>query len=233
MTGPMTLRLAYRLAVAALAAVYTVVVLGDLPWGGWAGPLRYLTVWALLASLASAVLMVRHETGRGGRADVFVAVTAVLNVMVIALFWQLYLRDPASVTDGGQLDAWWRELYLHGIGGGLQILDALLLHRLRPRAGRAAAALLAAIAAYVAWAELAVARFNDEPVGAMAAGLPYAFLNDRGVVSRIEVYVTYAAFGLIALALLLGASALIRRATEGRPGRSDSPQTRGSRQAPP
>lgn len=123
----MTLRLLYRWAVFLLAAGYAVPMglFGD--DDGVGGPFRSLTVRALFASFFCASRMIALEEGRSEwRRDGLVAATAVLNAMVVMLYWRLFLQDPASVTRDGAPGAWWLEVYLHGLGPLLQwTCDAL------------------------------------------------------------------------------------------------------------
>ena len=64
------------------------------------------------------------------------------------------------------------------------------------------------IAAYVAWAELFVQRFNERPIGNVTSGLPYPFLNNMELPERAMFYAVNAgtALGLLVVFGLLGAA---------------------------
>lgn len=214
----MSKTLVYRWIVFLLAAFY---VLRMVVFGGyedWGGPFRYLTNWALMMSCLSAGLMLAYQTGQSGmRADTWVGATAVINAMVVFLYWRLYFADPTSVTKNGQLGVWWQEYYLHALGPVLQWIDALFLHRSFRRVVRSALALIGTIAAYVGWSELLVSPRNTEPVGTVTAGLPYPFLNNLDWAGRQTFYVTNAIVALCLLIAFAGVAWLIRRATAAAP----------------
>ena len=217
-------RRVYRWIVFLLAGLFVLrmTVFGD--YSAPLGPFRFLTVWALLASFFCASRMIARDEGRSARLwDGTVAATAVLNTMVVLLYWRLYLADPASVTRDGALGDWDMELYLHGLGPALQVFDALVLHRAlaRPRSGRRALGLLVAVvAAYTIWAERVVAPLNDLPAGRVTQGLPYRFLNDLALPERLQFYGT----NLIVAALLLALYAALTRAP-GRLSRRRAPRS--------
>jgi hypothetical protein len=204
--------LIWRGAVFLLALFYGVrlLVLGD--WGGFGGPLRYLTNWAALLSLVAAGLMVWRALGRTDRRfDGFTGMVAVVNVMVVFLYWRLWFADPTSVTENGELGRWWIEYYYHGLGPALQWIDVLILHQGFRRPVRSGGALALVIGAYVAWAELVVGPMNARPAGTVTDGLPYPFLNDLDLAGRAGFYGTNLAVALVVLALMTGLAALIRR----------------------
>lgn len=199
--------LIYRWIVFLLAAGYCLhqMFLGS--WSGPGGPFRYLTIWALFLSFYAASRMLalsEHRITR--RHEVTAMCAAVLNVMVVFLYWRLYLTDP-SLVNGGNPIVWWLEYYLHALGPALQIIDALFVGAVFRRVWRAALPLLGIIAAYVAWAELFVQRFNTKPVGEVTSGLPYPFLNSMEWADRAMFYGVNAAtaMGLLVIFGLVGA----------------------------
>ncbi|WP_299727837.1 hypothetical protein [uncultured Tateyamaria sp.] len=203
----------YRWTVFLLAAGYCLYQMLFGSWTGPGGPFRYLTIWALFLSFYAASRMLARTERRITRAHEVTAMsTAVLNVMVVFLYWRLYLTDPALVNNGGPI-IWWLEYYLHGLGPALQIIDALFIGAVFRRVWRAIFPLMAIIGAYVAWAELFVQRFNERPVGSVTSGLPYPFLNNLELPERAMFYVVNAgtALGLLVVFGLLGA--VIYRAT--------------------
>ncbi|MEL6451574.1 MAG: hypothetical protein AAFQ19_09950 [Pseudomonadota bacterium] len=196
----------YRWIVFLLAAGYCVHQMVAGQWTGPGGPFRYLTIWALFLSFFAASRMLaltEHRITR--RHEVTAICAAVLNVMVVFLYWRLYFTDPALVNNGGPI-VWWLEYYLHALGPALQIIDALFVGRVFRRVWRAVLPLLAIIAAYVAWAELFVQRFNDRPQGSVTSGLPYPFLNSMELPERAMFYAVNAgtAMGLLVVFGVIG-----------------------------
>ncbi|MEO1778893.1 MAG: hypothetical protein AAFU63_08890 [Pseudomonadota bacterium] len=197
----------YRWIVFLLAAGYCLYQMVAGQWGGLGGPFRYLTIWALFLSFYAASRMLALTEHRITRHhEVTAMCAAVLNVMVVFLYWRLYLSDP-SLVNGGNPIIWWLEYYLHALGPALQIIDALLIGRVFRRVWRAMLPLIAIIVAYVAWAELFVQRFNARPEGTVTSGLPYPFLNSMDWGERLTFYLFNGgtAVALLALFGLIGA----------------------------
>lgn len=199
--------LTYRWIVFLLAAGYCLQQLLFGAWTGPGGPFRYLTIWALFLSFFAASRMLalsEHRITR--RHEVTAMCAAVLNVMVVFLYWRLYFTDPSLVNGRRPID-WWLQYYLHALGPALQIIDALLIGAVFRRVWRAAVPLIIIIGAYVAWAELFVQRFNSKPVGNVTSGLPYPFLNSLEWADRVTFYGVNAgtALGLLVVFGIIGA----------------------------
>ena len=156
-------------------------------------------------------MMAIEEERSSNRWDGFVCMTAVINTMVVFLYWRLYFADATSVTDGGQLRAWQLELYLHGLGPLLQVIDTIFVHRSYRRLGAALAWLVGVIGAYVLWAELVVGPMNDSPVGSVSSGLPYPFLNNLELAERSIFYGSNLAVGIVVLMIYAGIAWGVRR----------------------
>ncbi len=184
-------RLIFRWIAFLLAAGYC---LRTLIFGGWedfGGPFRFLTVWALFFSFFSFSRMLAIEEGRSEkRWDGFVCMTAVLNTMVVFLYWRLYFADPTSVTSDGQLGAWHLELYMHLVGPLLQVIDTIFIHRSYRRLLPALGWLFGAITAFLGLSELVFQRLNTTPSGTVTSGLPYPFLNNLEFADRAVFYAT-------------------------------------------
>lgn len=209
-----TTRKVFRWIVFLLAAFYCLrmLILGD--WDNFGGPFRYLTIWALFCSFFAASRMMALEEGRSDRRwDGFVAMTAVINTMVVFLYWRLFFADPSSVTSDGELNAFYLELYLHGLGPALQLFDSLFVHRSHRRLLPGAAWLFGVIGLYILWAEVAVGPFNETPLGTVTSGLPYPFLNDLELSGRMVFYGSNFAIGLLLLVAYAGVALLIRRSS--------------------
>lgn len=202
----------YRWIVFLLAAGYCLRTLIVNDFAAFGGPFRFLTIWALFMSFACASRMIAREEGRTDRRwDGLVSATAVVNAMVVGLYWRLYLNDASSVTPDGQLAAPYLELYLHGLGPALQWIDATFIHRSFRRLGAAALWLTGIIGAYVLWSETLVQRFNDSPAGSVTSGLPYPFLNNLGGSDRAMFYAGNIVTAFVVLAVFAGVAWSVRR----------------------
>lgn len=197
----------YRWVVFLLAAGYCLYQMLFGSWTGPGGPFRYLTIWALFLSFyAASRMLARTQQRITRRHEVTAMCAAVLNVMVVLLYWRLYFTDPALVNNDGPI-VWWLEYYLHGLGPVLQIIDAVFIGAVFRRVWRAIVPLMVIIGAYVAWAEFFVQRFNERPEGSVTSGLPYPFLNSMELAERGMFYAVNAgtALGLLVVFGLLGA----------------------------
>ncbi len=139
-----------------------------------------------------------------------VMVTAIVNALAVGMYWRLWLQDPALVNSSGPLP-WWLDWYLHGLGPLLQWIDALFVHGAFRRPQRAILPFLGLVGVYLGWVEGFVAPANSFPLGRVASGLPYPFLNNMEPVERAVFYGVTTAIGLVALAVFWALGALIRR----------------------
>jgi hypothetical protein len=202
----------FRWIVFLLAAFYCLRTLFFADFTNFGGPFRFLTIWALFFSFFAASRMMAIEEGRSTRRwDGFVCMTAVINAMVVFLYWRLFFADPTSVTSDGELGQFYLEMYLHGLGPALQIIDTLFVHRSYRKLFAPLVWLFGVIAAYVAWAELMVGPFNTTPVGSVTTGLPYPFLNNLEPSGRAVFYGSNFAIGVVLMLVFAGIAWLIRR----------------------
>jgi hypothetical protein len=205
-------RLIFRWTAFLLAGGYCIRMLIFGGWDQFGGPFRFLTVWALFCSFFAFSRMMAIEEERSTRRwDGFVCMTAVINTMVVMLYWRLYLADPTSVTPDGELAAWHLELYLHGLGPALQIFDTLFIHRSYRRLGAGFAWLCGVVGVYLLWAELVLEPLNTSPSGRLTSGLPYPFLNNLELSDRLIVYASYFASGVVVLLIYAGIAWMFRR----------------------
>lgn len=205
-------RLIFRWTAFLLAGGYCLRMLIFGSWDGFAGPFRFLTVWALFCSFFAFSRMMAIEEGRSEkRWDGFVCMTAVINTMVVFLYWRLYFADPTSVTPDGELAAWHLEIYLHLVGPFLQVIDTIFIHRSYRKLGAAFGWLIGVIGVYVLWAELVVQPLNNSPAGTVTSGLPYRFLNNLELPDRIGFYATNLAVGIVLLLVYAGIAWAFRR----------------------
>lgn len=205
-------RLIFRWIAFLLAAGYCIRTLVFGGWDTFGGPFRFLTVWALFFSFFAFSRMMALEEGRSTkRWDGFVCMTAVLNTMVVFLYWRLYFADPTSVTSDGQLNAWHLELYMHLLGPVLQVVDTIFVHRSYRRLLPAIGWLVGVIATFVALSELVWQPLNSTPAGLVTSGLPYPFLNNLEFGERVVFYATNFVTAFAILLLYAGIAWVVRR----------------------
>ncbi len=213
----MTLR-NYRLFVLILAAGYSLYLFkgfGDMADAGW--QFRYLTIWALTLSLFSALALYRFSLSPGRPPFVIASLAAVLNALVVLLYWRLFFTDP-TLVNGSNSPVWWREYYLHLLGPALQMADALILFGAFRRPRATLVWLFTIFVAYSVWIELFVQPLNSAPVGSVTSGLPYPFLNDMQMSERLGFYATTIVTGLVFLGIGLASEMLRKRVVARRMG---------------
>lgn len=202
----------YRAIVLALALGYWVYRFFDTDLDAFGWQFRFLTIWGMTANLLVAIAMMRRSLGvTDNRHEVFVSVSAVLGMMVVYLYWQLYFIDPKLVSGDGGPSVWHQEYYFHLVGPLLMWIDAFLVLGVFTKIWRVLGGLLALIAAYVLWIEIGVGPMNDTPVGTVVSGMPYPFLNDMTFGARMMFYAQTCGAGLLFMCLGWGLSALLRK----------------------
>ncbi len=205
--------MAYRWITFLLAGGYCLYQLLSHDYSNPGGPFRFLTIWALFLSFYSASRMLALSEQRVVRDHHRTAtVAAVVNVMVVFLYWRLFFEDPALVNARGDIP-WHQQYYLHLLGPFLQIFDALFIARVFRRPLRAAAPLIAFVLAYIMWSELFVQRYNDQPTGTVTSGLPYPFLNSMPFGDRAMFYTSNIGMALFVLAVLTAICWFVRKST--------------------
>lgn len=204
--------LSYRILVFSSALFYMIYILIVSDWTQPGGPSRYLTVWGLFFSLLISWRVLQNSRGRGNnRWDVFVSSSAIINAMVVFLYWKLFFENPMSVTTNGQLDVWWREYYMHLVGPVLMWIDALFINRVFQKVKKTILWLTGTITTYIVWIEFVVRPLNDSPVGKVTNGLPYPFLNDLFLFDRLSFYVVNFIVAMMFLALFTIIAQVFRR----------------------
>lgn len=189
----------YRWVTFLLAGGYCLYQVMTADYGSPGGPFRFLTIWALFLSFYSASRMLALSERRITRNHHRTAmVAAVLNVMVVFLYWRLFFADPALVNGNGDI-VWHQQYYLHLLGPLLQICDALFIARVFRKPLRAVPPLVGLVLAYIIWAEGFVGPQNDAPLGTVTSGLPYPFLNSLELADRLGFYGTNIVVALVVL----------------------------------
>lgn len=208
--------LAYRWVTFLLAGGYCLYQLLSHDYSNPGGPFRFLTIWALFLSFYSASRMLALSERRITRNHHRTAsIAAVVNIMVVFLYWKLFFTDPALVS-GKEIPVWHQQYYLHALGPALQIFDALFIAQAFRKPLRTIPALVGFIGVYVLWAEMFVQRFNDSPSGSVTSGLPYPFLNALEPPERLQFYATNIGVAIGVLLALTCVGWVIRRLREPR-----------------
>ncbi|EBA13938.1 hypothetical protein RCCS2_08614 [Roseobacter sp. CCS2] len=182
-------RLIFRWTAFLLAGGYCIhtLILGE--WGEFGGPFRFLTIWGLFcAFFAFSRLMALEEERSTCRWDGFISMAAVLNTMVLILYWRIFYADSVLVTGDGGFTEYHLEIYRHALGPALIVIDALFIHRSFIRVWAAAAWLVGVIGTYIALAELVWQPLNNTPSGTVTSGFPYDFLNNLEFADRAVFY---------------------------------------------
>ena len=182
--------LRYSQAALILAVGYLIYQFTTHDYSAWGIQFRFLTIWGLTAArVAHYLLFAARRNGRSDSYPAFISATAVLNIMVVFLYWRLFFIDPALVN-GDNTPVWFQEYYLHLIGPAIILIDALFISRAFDQLVRGAAGTIALCVAFVVWTEGFVGPFNDTPVGSVTSGLTYPFLNDMDMGGRMNFYAT-------------------------------------------
>ena len=144
-------RLIFRWPAFLLAGGYCVSTLITGPWDEFGGPCRFLTIWGRFCAFFAFSRLMAIEEGRSDRRwDGFISMAAVINAMVLILYWRIFFNDSVLVTGDGGFTEYNEEIYRHGLGPLLIIIDALFIHRSFTKLGAAAAWLVGVICSYIA-----------------------------------------------------------------------------------
>jgi len=179
--------------------------------GNFGMQFRYLTIWGLSFAVIAHYLLWRDRSkGQHPSYPAFITGTAVLNIMVVFLYWRLYFIDP-SLVNGDNTPVWFQEYYLHLVGPAIIIIDAIFVARSFYQPLRGALATLTICLAYIAWAEILVGPLNNSPIGRVTSGLPYPFLNDMDIAGRTQFYCTTLATAIVFYSVCYGIAWMMRR----------------------
>ena len=119
----------FRILVLLLTIGYFIEVAITANDSSFGAQFRFLTIWALTGNLIAATAMLRPAHGHpDGRFDIALSVLAVINVLVVFSYWQLFFIDPALVN-GDNSPKPYREYYLHLVGPILMWIDLFWLKR--------------------------------------------------------------------------------------------------------
>lgn len=193
--GSATKTVLFRWVVVLLAMFFSAQMFFIIDYSLFGWQFRYLTIWGLTLSLISGIWMLQLSRGATStRPDALVAMTFVINGLVVFLYWRIYFQDPALVNGGNEI-VWYREYYVHLMGPVLQWIDALFIYGAFRRLVRPLIATFAAVTAYTAWIEIFLRNFSSRPEGSITSGLPYPFLNDMTFFSNPDLPAAMTRFG--------------------------------------
>ena len=188
--------LKYRLLCLILSVGYFLYQFTQANYDNFGIQFRYLTIWGLTCALVATLLLYKRK--RQGLLESylpFVSATAVLNAMVVFLYWKLYFTDPSLVNYSGSI-VWFQEYYLHILGPALIILDALLFNNSFTQVKKGTVAILGICLLYIFWSEVVTGPQNITPKGTVTNGLLYPFLNNMTFSERVNFYATTIITGL-------------------------------------
>jgi hypothetical protein len=205
----------FRAAVFVLALGYWIYQFFRIEsWTDYGWQFRYLTIWTLTANVIVAAQMLRLSLGRTtNEIPAFVSFVVVMNISVVVNYWRLYLADPENFYPDGDSPDWWQEYYLHIVGPLLTWFDAFFIHGVFRRLKRVFMYAVIFGIAYPLWIEGIVAPLNNEPVGTVTSGLPYAFLNDMAIPERLIFYCAIVVSNFVFIAIGWGIAHSFARAT--------------------
>ena len=188
--------LRYRLVCLVLSIAYFVYQFTAANYENFGIQFRYLTIWSLTGAMISSYLLYRSKRNNLPEAyHAFVSAVAVLNAMVVFLYWKLYFIDPSLVNYSGSI-VWFQEYYLHALGPLLIIFDALFINRSFSKIKKGTITIVGICLLYVLWSEAITAPLNATPEGSVTSGLPYPFLNNMVFSERLSFYATTTLTGL-------------------------------------
>ena len=188
--------LRYRLVCLVLSIAYFVYQFTAANYENFGIQFRYLTIWSLTGAMISSYLLYRSKRNNLPEAyHAFVSAVAVLNAMVVFLYWKLYFIDPSLVNHSDSI-VWFQEYYLHALGPLLIIFDALFINSSFSQIKKGTITIVGICLLYVLWSEAITGPLNATPEGSVTSGLPYPFLNNMVFSERLSFYASTTLTGL-------------------------------------
>ena len=153
---------------------------------GFGKQFRYFTLWSLLANFIAILFLSLSKSFRiFDQTKPFIAISSMMGLFTIILYWGLYFIDPNLVNYGDDQLDFFREIYLHFIGPALLFFDALVLKKTFTHFKKIVPYAFFINFGYFGWLELLVGPNSDFPVGKITSGLPYPFMNDMLLEHRL------------------------------------------------
>ena len=153
---------------------------------GFGKQFRYFTLWSLLANFIAILFLSLSKSFRiFDQTKPFIAISSMMGLFTIILYWGLYFIDPNLVNYGDDQLDFFREIYLHFIGPAFLFFDALVLKKTFTHFKKIVSYAFIINFGYFGWLELLVGPNSDFPVGKITSGLPYPFMNDMLLEHRL------------------------------------------------
>ena len=153
---------------------------------GFGKQFRYFTLWSLLANFMAILFLSLSKIFRiFDQTKPFIAISSMMGLFTIILYWGLYFIDPNLVNYGDDQLDFFREIYLHFIGPALLFFDAFVLKKTFTHFKKIVPYAFIINFGYFGWLELLVGPNSDFPVGKITSGLPYPFMNDMLLEHRL------------------------------------------------
>lgn len=129
--------------------------------------MRFLTIWALtFATIVHGYIGWQRINHRPISYKSIIQSAAIMNILVVFLYWRLYLINP-SLVNGNKTPSMLTEYYLHSTGPLLMVIEALFLSKAFINFGKDLISTLTTNGLYIVWAELVLRPLQK---------LPYPFL---------------------------------------------------------
>ena len=158
---------------------------------------RLLTFWGLTGAVSVAWLMLSlSRKGLPPAHDALVSAVAVLNGIVVFLYWKYVFYRPGS-------GKWIRPHRLVSrilsacCWAGPDDSGCAVYKRRVQTAPKGSTSDIFDLSGVYFWTEVITRPLNDTPIGSVVSGLPYPFLNDMTLQSRIGFYATTIATSLL------------------------------------
>ena len=170
---------------------------------GFGKQLRFFTLWSLIANFVALIFLTLSPSFKiFDKAAPFIAISALMGLFTIILYWGLFLIDPSLVNYAGERLDFTREIYLHFAGPALLFFDALILKKAFSNFYRILPFAFFINFGYFGGLEIFVQPNSDFPVGNITAGLPYPFMNDMPFELRLIFMLMCFIFGALFIWIL-------------------------------
>ena len=151
---------------------------------GFGKQFRYFTLWSLLANFMAVLFLSLSKSFRiFDQTKPFIAISSMMGLFTIILYWGLYFIDPNLVNYGDDQLDFFREIYLHFIGPALLFFDALVLKKTFTHFKKIVPYAFIINFGYFGWLELLVGPNSDQLEKYFRASYP--FMNDMLLEHRL------------------------------------------------
>ena len=165
---------------------------------GFGKQFRFFTLWSLIANFIAIIFLSLSLSFKiFDRTTPFVAISSMMGLFTIILYWGLFFVDPTLVNYAGERLDFSREIYLHFAGPALLFFDTFFLKKAFTDFSRILTFAFFINFGYFAWLEIFIQPNSDFPAGKITAGLPYPFMNDMTLDQRLIFMVLCFVFGAL------------------------------------